>query len=231
MPQLARAEGLVLATQPHAETDLIAILFTRDRGRLDILAKGARRLERSTGAVLDALHQVTVIYYRRRSGLHLLKEVELRGAFPRIRSDWERLSVALRALEWAVRLLAKESPEEGLYRMTLAFLQTLEDDGAPPLLGLSYQLRLLHGLGHGPTLARCANCGAGEDLFWVPQRGGALCGVCGGSGEPWPVGLGQALEALRRLPWSAVSHVRLTKEQLDTAERLLGEYRTVQVGP
>ena len=58
MAQLARATGIVLRTQNHAETDRIAVLLTPGEGRLDVLAKGARRLERASGAALDELYRL-----------------------------------------------------------------------------------------------------------------------------------------------------------------------------
>ncbi len=230
MAELARAQGLVLHTHKYAETDVIAALLSRERGRLDVLAKGARRLERTSGAALDALNVVDVVYYRRRGGLHLLKEAALVRTFPRVREDWDRFSVALGALEWPLALLPREAPEPRVYSATLGFLAALERGGPPRVLRLAYALRVLEALGHGPSLVRCASCGKKQELTWVAERGGALCRGCGGVGEPWPLDLAYSLEALRRLPWTAAGRLRLKEDQLTLAEKLLAEFRAVQVG-
>lgn len=187
-------------------------------------------MERAAGAALDALNLVSAIYYRRRSGLHLLKEVELLQCFPAVRADLDRLSAALAGAEWALAVLPKESPEERIYGLTLNFLGALDRGHPPRLLGLRYVLRLLAAAGHGPSLDRCAVCGRVEDLTWSPERGGGVCRACGGAGVALSPRLAHALAALRRLPLSAVARLRLEEEDLAQAEALLKSFRQAQLG-
>ncbi len=228
MAELARDRGIVLRTQDHAETDRIAILLT-PRGRLDVLAKGARRLERSTGAVLDPLHVVDVIHYRRR-GLHLLKEASLVRTFPRVREDLERATTALAALDWVVALVPRGAPDERPYALTLEFLTAL-DKGLPPrVFTVAYLLRLLAAGGHAPHLHGCVRCAGTEGLTWCPERGGLLCERCGGHGDPVPTRLWRSLAALARLPVAALARLKLAEEDLVAGGRLLDAFRAAQLG-
>ncbi|HPD07362.1 MAG TPA: DNA repair protein RecO [Candidatus Bipolaricaulis sp.] len=228
MAELSRDRGIVLRTQDHAETDRIAVLLT-PRGRLDVLAKGARRLEGSGGAVLDPLHVVDVIHYRRR-GLHLLKEASLVCTFPHVRGDLERATAALKALAWVVDLVPVEAPDDRPYALTLEALAGLDEGLPPPVFTVAYLLRLLGVGGHAPHLCGCVRCGALAGLTWSPEGGGLLCVRCGGRGEVVPPRLWRSLDALARLPGPALARLKLAEEDLAAGIRLLEEFRAAQLG-
>ena len=228
MAELSRDRGIVLRTQDHAETDRIAVLLT-PRGRLDVLAKGARRLERSTGAVLDPLHVVDVIHYRRR-GLHLLKEASFVQTFPKVRADLERATAALKALRWVIDLVPAGAPDDRPYALTLEFLDALDAGLPPPVFTAAYTLRLLSVAGFGPHLAGCVRCAETNALTWSPDRGGLLCERCGGRGEPVTARLWRSLDALARLPVPALARLRLPDEDLMAGIALLHQFRVAQLG-
>lgn len=228
MAKLTRDQGLVLRTQDYAETDRIAVLLTLGHGRLDLLAKGAKRLERTAGAVLDVLNVVDVIFYRR-SGLALLREVDLRRTFPHVRSDLVRLEAALSGMEWALRLVPRGMEDPEPYKLTLTFLAALEGGLSPGPLRAGYLLRLLSTTGHGPHLAGCVGCGAREGLTWSPERGGFLCRNCGGVGEALSPKLVRTLEALARLPLPALGRLRVDEDLLEQVNAMLASFRGVQL--
>ncbi len=229
MPELVRDQGLVLRLQDQAETDRRVSLLSESRGRLELLVKGARRLERPFGAVLDLLNLVEVIYYRRRSGLHLLREATLIQDFPGIRQDLERLEAALLVLRWAWELVPREAPDPRAFRLTLGFLYALEKSASPRVLLAAYRLRLLSTLGYRPALHGCVACGKGEGLFWVPERGGLVCGECGGAGPEIPLRLRKAMDGLLRLPLGALLRLRLAPSDLEEIERLTLAFREAQL--
>jgi DNA repair protein RecO (recombination protein O) len=225
--RLSRDQGIVLRTQDHAETDRIAILLTPHHGRIDILAKGARRMEQASGAVLEALNVVEAIFYQR-TGLKLLRETSLTRTFPKVRADFGRLSAALWGMNWALALVPSGVPNERAFRLTLSFLAALEG-GLPPEMRLAYAVRLLAAEGHRPHLAGCVVCGAEEGLTWSPDRGGFLCQRCGGRGVALSPRLPRIMEALGRLPFSALGRLRTDEETLAQIEELLVAFREVQL--
>ncbi|MCS7216286.1 DNA repair protein RecO [Thermus sp.] len=229
MPELVRDHGLVLRTQDHAETDRLVSLLAEGRGRVELLVKGARRLERPFGAVLDVLNLAEVIYYRRRSGLHLLREATLLQDFPGVRADLARLEAALLLLRWAWELVPREVPDPRPFRLTLGFLHALGESPAPPVLLAAYRLRLLSLLGYRPALQGCVACGRRESLVWVPERGGLVCRACGGEGPEVPSRIQRALDGLLRLPLAALLRLRLPPEDLQEIERLTRAFREVQL--
>ncbi|HAZ27483.1 TPA: DNA repair protein RecO [Candidatus Acetothermia bacterium] len=228
MPRLARDEGIVLATQDFAETDCIVTLLTATRGKLPLLAKGARRLTTPFGAILDPLNRVEVIYYKRQ-GLRLLREASLVEHLPALRGDLERLEMALAGVRLAARLVAEGEESSGPYKALLDLLRELAQ-GLPLRTGwLAYVLKMLHAVGHQPHLTGCVRCGAGEELTWSPERGGLLCRRCGGRGEGLPAPLWRSLAALQRLPLAHSARVRMRAEHVDQATVLLEAFADYQM--
>ncbi|MGC9530092.1 MAG: DNA repair protein RecO [Candidatus Bipolaricaulaceae bacterium] len=228
MARLARAQGVVLRTQDYAETDRIAVLLTADSGRVDLLAKGARRIGRAWGAVLEPLNAVAAIYYVR-SGLNLVRDVDLVRTFPAIRADLDRLSAALEGVRWAQALVPRDQEFTPAFRLTTAFLDQLEAGGAPRPLRIAYALRLLAAAGHGPHLAGCVRCGRQQDLHWSPEEGGLLCARCGGEGERLSPQVVRTLQALAHLPLPALARLRAPQQTLDRLDVLLPAFREVQL--
>jgi len=229
LAELLRDRGIVLRTQDFAETDRLVSLLSEKRGRLEILAKGARRMERTSGAVLDLLNLVEVVYYRRRSGLHLLREASLIQSFLGMRKDLERLEAGLSLARWALELVPRENPDPRPFRLTLSFLLALEGGGNPAVLLRAYRLRFLSLLGYRPILSGCLSCGRTEDLTWSAERGGLLCRACGGEGEEVPPRIWRTMDALLRLPLSGLLRLKIPPEDFQTIDSLVESFRAFQV--
>ena len=75
-----RTTGLILRTRPLTETSLIVQWLTADFGRISTVAKGARRPNSPFRGKIDLYFSADLSFQRsRRSELHTLREVVLRG--------------------------------------------------------------------------------------------------------------------------------------------------------
>ena len=61
----AKTEAFVLRTYRLAENDKIAILFTRDHGKIRFVAKGARKMKNRFGAALEVLTHLHISYFEK----------------------------------------------------------------------------------------------------------------------------------------------------------------------
>src|SRR5215468_11853079 len=83
-----KAQALVLRTTDWSETSRIATLWTREHGKVRVLAKGGRRLKSAFENALDLLTHCSIVFLRKSSGsLDLLTEAQVRQRFPRLRTD------------------------------------------------------------------------------------------------------------------------------------------------
>src|SRR3982750_4646490 len=87
-----KAVGLVVRTTDWSETSRIATVWTREFGKVRVLAKGGRRLKSNFEIALDLLTVCSMVFIRKSSGgLDLLTEAQVAERFPRLRSDLHAL--------------------------------------------------------------------------------------------------------------------------------------------
>jgi DNA repair protein RecO (recombination protein O) len=164
--------AFVLHSYPYKETSLIVEAFTRHRGRVGLLARGARRPRSAIRGSLLAFHPLRLSWSA---------SAEL-GTL--LAAEWSGGQRALAGLglmcgfyvnELLLRLLPREDPHERLfdaYADTVARLAAVTDHAA---LLRGFELRLLAELGYAPTLDREAESGSpvepGRRYVCAPERG------------------------------------------------------------
>ena len=57
--------AIVLKRIPYSDSSLICRLFTKDKGKISILAKGAWRPKKSMGALLEPISHIHIQYYNK----------------------------------------------------------------------------------------------------------------------------------------------------------------------
>lgn len=83
-----KATVLVVRTSDWSETSRIATLWSREFGRLRVLAKGGRRLKSNFEAAIDLLSVCSIVFiHKTGGGLDLLIEARVDERFPRLRHD------------------------------------------------------------------------------------------------------------------------------------------------
>ena len=166
---LLRTEGIVLSSAPQGETSRRAVIYSQDKGRLSVLAKGARLVRSPFGSSLQTLsHVQAVIYYRTPHSLHLLRECSHIHSFQRTLQDLDKLVVGMRICELTRHLTESEDPDSALYDLLLLVLKAINDtSGKEEHILLYYQLRLASLLGFAPAFTK-------RDLQDLPDDSGGF---------------------------------------------------------
>lgn len=200
-------EAVVLRSLRFGEADRILHVFTRERGRLGAIAKGARRPRSRFGGRLEPGSRVELVLHEGRGDLATVTGADLIRSHQALALDPYRLRVAQIGLEAVLRLFLEHDPSPRTFHVLVRFLDLLDDrppglpaasrprDPALDPLALALQLKLLWLAGYLPHLATCAGCGApGPIAAFSAAAGGAVCDSCAAGGMP----LGEAgFEAIR----------------------------------
>ena len=182
-----KSRAIVLRRYPLGETSRVVVCYTRDHGKVRLIAKGIRKGGGRFGAALDPFVVSGVVFYLRRGrGLSLVSQAETEREFRRIRGDIVRQAHAAVALELVDRLVADQAPDPALFdRMSeaLAEFDASPEEDLRPLLW-SFVLFLADSLGYAPELERCVMCGqeAAEGGGFSTESGGVVCGECAPAG-------------------------------------------------
>jgi DNA repair protein RecO (recombination protein O) len=206
-----KTEAVVLRSFRLGEADRVLHLYTLDRGRVGVVAKGVRRTKSRFGARLEPLSHVEVLLHQGSGELHTVTGVDLLESHRAAREDGYRLNVGLIGLEAMLRLFSEQEANPRAFRALTRFLELLDvlpqPTGEPRRaaldpLALSFQLKLLWLSGYLPHVTSCADCGAETGLIgYSPRAGGAVCSACRDETtlRLAPDGLG-GIEALLRRP-------------------------------
>jgi DNA repair protein RecO (recombination protein O) len=189
--------AFVLHERPYRETSLLVELFTRDHGRIGVVARGVRSAKpRLSRGVLRPL-QALAVSYTMRGELGTMIDAEA-TAVP-LATGEQGLACALYVNELTLRLLPRQDPHPDVFEHYGTCIATLAgEDGATLAWALRrYERDLLAAIGYALALDACADSGLpieADRLYrYDPEVGVLAAGV----GEGGIVIGGAALIALR----------------------------------
>jgi len=178
-----KATAIVVRTTDWSETSRIATLWTREFGKVRVLAKGGRRLKSNFESALDLLTLCSIVLLRKSSGtLDLLTEARVVERFSPLRQHLPALYAGYYVAELLGEGTEDYDPHPALFDEAVATLGELGTAGTATGARLArFELVLLRELGYSPALAECAGCGnpvAGAELAFSAAAGGVLCRPC-----------------------------------------------------
>jgi DNA repair protein RecO (recombination protein O) len=177
-----KATGLVIRTTDWSETSRIATIWTREFGKVRVLAKGGRRLRSNFEVALDLLSVCSIVLLRKTpGGLDLLTEARVDERFPALRGNLRGLYGAYYLAELLDIGTEERDPHPGLFDAGLAALRTLGTPDAADRAVVEFEMAWLRELGYSPRLDSCAVCGQGvhgSRLAFAARSGGVLCPAC-----------------------------------------------------
>lgn len=164
--------GYVLHARPYRETSLLLDCYTRDHGRVGLVARGVRKERaRFARALLQPLVPL-VLAWTGRGELATLVDVEAAGAPHALagRGLW----CAMYVNELVLRLTARNDPHPDLYDLYATTLPTL-GTAADAWQLRRFERDLLAGIGYGLLLDGIADSGEAlepkADYVYVPEHG------------------------------------------------------------
>lgn len=226
-----RTEAIVLRRRDLGEADRILSVFSLDRGKLRLVAKGVRRPGSRKAGHLEPFTRVQLLVARGRD-LDLITQAEALDPHAALRSDLIRLGHAAYAVELLDRFTVEEGGHRPLYRLLRDTLERLAAGASPELVLRFYELQLLDRAGFRPELDRCV---AGqekiraEDQFFSAEEGGVLCPRCGpGRPAARPISMAglKVLRHLQRSDWPAIEGLALRPAVWAEVERAMEAYLT-----
>jgi DNA repair protein RecO (recombination protein O) len=224
-----KAVGIVVRTHDWSETSRIATIWTREFGKVRVLAKGGRRLKSNFEVALDLLTVCSIVLLRKSSGgLDLLTEARVEERFGGLRTNLRALYGGYYIAELLGEGTQEYDPHPALFELSLDTLRKLAAGGDVAGLVSAYELGWLGELGLRPVLERCAVCQTDQlpagPLMFSPIAGGVVCPACAASQRDRRSMSRQALATLEEL--SAGELPPVTNE----VRQLLGHYVSTVLG-
>ncbi|PWF43126.1 DNA repair protein RecO [Massilia glaciei] len=187
--------GFVLHSFPYKETSLVVDMFTRDHGRVGLVAKGAKRPFSKLRGVLQTFQPLSASWSGK-SELRTLIDAEwVGGMLPLERTA---LLCGFYLNELLVKLIARDDPHPVLFDQYVATLNELAHDEPAPIVLRKFERALLRETGVAADLGRCTGTReavrAGAQYVVDPERGPRPARV----GDVWPAVAGKTLLDMER---------------------------------
>jgi DNA repair protein RecO (recombination protein O) len=164
--------GFVLHSYPYKETSLIVDVFSRDYGRVALVAKGAKRPHSKLRGVLQTFQPLSVGWSGKAEMRTLTAAEWIGGLLPLEKSA---LLCGFYLNELLVKLLARDDPHPALFDHYIATLNQLAHDEPAPIVLRKFERALLKETGVGGDFTVCTATGGmvEEDRLYVvdPERG------------------------------------------------------------
>jgi DNA repair protein RecO (recombination protein O) len=174
-----KADAIVIRTREYGESDRLITLFSREKGKLEAVAKGVRKPKSSQRGGTQLFTYADFLLYRGKN-LDTVNQVQAKESFVHLWNDFDRTIAASCMVELLDVATTREQPEPELFFLTLSFLFWLKELD-PYIAQAAYALRLMHIQGYLPVLDHCQECGKpleSEQSFLCAEAGGVLCAIC-----------------------------------------------------
>jgi DNA repair protein RecO (recombination protein O) len=227
--RLYRTEAIVLARIDYSEADRILTVFTPQRGKLRLIAKGVRRPTSRLGPHLEYFTRSQLMLAKGRD-LDVVTGAETVDAYLPIRSNLDAFGHASHMAELLNRLTEEAQENARAYDALSRSLRLLAEGVDPFAVTRHYELALLTVVGFRPELYRCVQC-ANEIQATTnalsARLGGMLCPLCRTadmSARPLTVNAQKYLRTLDRAGLSGAIGLRLDDSLMAEIEGAIAAY-------
>ncbi len=176
MPETT-VQAIVLRRRDSGESDRRLTILTLELGKIDVLAKGARKGASRLSGISDPLSSATLGLAIGKKNWFVTQAQPL-TSFRKLRTDYERLNFALALTELYAAVIPLDQPLPEAFALLNASLRHLEEHPRPLAALLWAEVKLLELSGFMPQFESCVVTGAPIALaepFVSPSAGGFVC--------------------------------------------------------
>lgn len=171
--------AVILRTSQVRESDLVVILLTPRKGKLETIARGARKSRKRFPGGLPAGARGEASVAQGRGSLLRLDGFSALADHSGLGRDLDAFAYVSYLCELTDHLVVGQTPDARLFGALCLAIEEAMAGSPTPIVLRRYELALLDCLGLLPTFGHCCVCGDRVDttgpVAYEAARGGALC--------------------------------------------------------
>lgn len=137
-----KIRAISLKSRPFAEADKLVTLFSRERGKIRVVAKSARRVPSRLGGKVEGFTYADFFIAQGRS-LDIISQCEVLETFQSLRDNAEALPVGFYLLKLVDSCTVEGQPYPELFELLLKGLTVLQEKKSPNLIANRFEKALL----------------------------------------------------------------------------------------
>lgn len=220
-----KTEAILLAVRDFGDADRMVTLFSRELGKLTVMAYGARRPKSLlSGSVQPFVYADLSLTTGK--NLDSIRQCDIRKPNREVREDLILMAYANFLAELVVELWPEREAEPAVLDLLLAVYRTLPARN-PRITALAAAWQLLALAGFRPEQNQCVSCNAAVDYpaRFDPRAGGAVCRNCSSSEcMEYTEEMKAFLEKLLKLDWEQPGHFSVSGTVLLQTEGLFKSF-------
>lgn len=227
-----RTPAIILKRFDLGEADRLLTLLTPQHGKIEVVAKGARKLTSTKTGHVELFTRADMLIHKGRD-LGIVAQAEMTAPYLALRDNLTLSAYASYAAELVDRFThAGDDDTNRLFLLLDETLSRLCTDADPRLVLRYYELHLLDIVGFRPELNECVighEDVQPEDQFFSNAEGGVVCprdAARGTSFAPLPLLTLKLLRHLQRSPYAQIRSLTVGSALHDDVERILQGYIT-----
>ncbi len=195
---LQKCEGIVIRTTDYGETNKVVTLYTREWGKMGVMARGAKKPNSRLSAITQLFTHGNYLV-QTGSGLGSLQQGEMISSMRSIREDIFKTAYSSYIVELLEKSVEDKKPNPYLFELLYQTLHYLNEGYDHDVMMNIFEMKMLNVLGLNPTLDQCSVCASTDGQFSFSIReGGLICHRCLAK-DPYHLKLSPAAVRLLRL--------------------------------
>lgn len=147
---MIKTEAIILKSADSNEVDRILTIYSEKLGKINISAKGVKKLESKLRYSTEPISCVQLILVEGKNFL-ILKDALIRNQFLEIKKDLEKMKIARELADLIDEAIVGEECDEEIWKLTLATFKSLNENKLYPKSVISdFEKNLIKLLGYDP---------------------------------------------------------------------------------
>ncbi len=221
--KLKRARGIILRIHKTGETTKLLVVYTKEKGKLTLVAKGARKPLSKYAGSIDLGNYVEFVYYwKENRDVFYISDATLLDNYEPLKYELSKFWIFNCLLELVNVTTPAEEPNYKLFGVLMAGLDTLSkwNLSQARILLYGFIMKLLKAQGLSPELENCIDCGKplkNIRAYLNASKGGFVCPRCIKLDNEAKIIAGadirKLLLNLTRVSFENIKNIKLTVEQ------------------
>ncbi len=174
-----KVEGIIIRSIDYGEGNKILTLFTKEMGKVGVMAKGAKKTKSRLSAVSQLFSHGYFVYYHG-GGLGNLTSGDIIQTFRSVHQDIIKTGWAAYIIELLDKLTDERESQPSLFYLLHTALTLIGEGKDPEIVTRIFELQILQKIGVRPELKHCVSCKSNikKLLAFSVKEGGLLCEAC-----------------------------------------------------
>ncbi|WP_159883859.1 DNA repair protein RecO [Paenibacillus puerhi] len=230
-----RLQGLIIRSMDYGEGNKIVTLFTREYGKMSVVARGAKKVKSRFGSAVQLFTLGDYAFFKAgQQGLGSMNQADIVEAFHSLREDLHLAAYASYLAELTDKMFADQEGHPYVYEQLKGSFQALQEGKDTQIVVHMYEMKMLMQAGYSPELHQCVVCGSkAEPVALSVALGGTLCEMCklrDPQGIPLTTGALKLLRLMAQADVRRLGSIDVKESNRQLLKHLLRVYFDTHVG-